>query len=314
MKKMIALVVLVAASILLPVTVANANTPTGSFTVYPDRIVIDWGQPQPTVDVNVRINGQTYNYHPNTGDDDGKLTLVFADLGWPTGVVEWAQVHDFNCHVGEPGSPGFGTVCKTGDNPPADPPVDPESPVEVCWLLPQPGTPDDVTWPQAYVPDCVPPCESTLQIDTYPSQEAADALTADGVLELGEDYGVAQSWRFVTGDVCEPVVEYGKWSYGKPVCGFDTVTDTREVYTTVILPGGERGETTTKVEAVVRPITDVEKAALGLCGKLALTGSNDGWLIGSGVALLTLGAIFLAVRFKPWHVFRKPAGLHKAVK
>lgn len=311
MKRIIAMVVLVASSVLLPVTAAHANTPTGSFIVYPDRIVIDWGQPQATIDVNVRINGQTYNYHPNTGDDDGKLTLVFADLGWPTGTVEWAQVHDFNCHVGEPGSPGFGTVCKTGDNPPTDPPVDPESPVEVCWLLPQPGTQDNVTWDQTEVPDCVPPCESTLQVDKYPSQEVADRLTADGILTKGEDYDVVVSWRWIVGGTCEPEVEYGEWSYGKPACGFDTVTDTREVYTTVILPGGARGETTTKAEAVVRPITADEKAALGLCGKLALTGYNDSmpvWAGGAVVAALAGLVAFLLFR-RP-----KPAGLHKAVK
>ena len=79
--------------------------------------------------------------------------------------------------------------------------------VEVFWALPDGGTETNVTWPQTYLSDpTVLACGVTYQVDTYLASEAA-LFTADGVLELGEDYGSdaqtgAISWRFVYGGDC----------------------------------------------------------------------------------------------------------------
>lgn len=98
-------------------------------------------------------------------------------------------------------------------------------PVEGWWLLPDGGTPDHVTWPQATTPANTVPCGMWAQVDTYPSQTALDKLAADGVLTLGEDYGIAQSWRFVYGGECPP--QPGAPNYGATIdatCGLANVT------------------------------------------------------------------------------------------
>ena len=75
--------------------------------------------------------------------------------------------------------------------------------VEVWWLMPDHGTPDNVTWDQPHLPDeeaGLLPGECA-QIDLYLVHEAA-IFTADGILRHGEDYQNehqrgAISWRFV---------------------------------------------------------------------------------------------------------------------
>lgn len=72
--------------------------------------------------------------------------------------------------------------------------------VEVYWAMPDGGTPENVTWPQAYAPDGATEPGVCYQIDTY-LEEEAPLFTADGVLQLGEDYQTedqrgAISWRF----------------------------------------------------------------------------------------------------------------------
>jgi len=119
-------------------------------------------------------------------------------------TITWVQVSGENFHWGAQGEDALKVGCAV--DPPISPPL-----VEVCWELPNGGTATNVTWPQTLVADCRPPkCEVTQQIDTYTVDEAAK-FTADGVLELGEDYGSdtqtgAISWRFVAGGDC-PVVE-----------------------------------------------------------------------------------------------------------
>jgi len=108
-----------------------------------------------------------------------------------TFCVSWVQLSGFNEHFGEGKQE---PVCVSPE------PVEPEL-VEVCWLLPDGGTADNVTWPQTYVSDCVPPCETTLQVDTYPV-DAVPALIAAGILEQGDDYGIVTQWRFGAGADC----------------------------------------------------------------------------------------------------------------
>lgn len=93
-----------------------ANEPGASFYADTESLTIDYGGPVTNVDVNIRFpGGASFNYHDNAGDADGILVLDFAALGWPSVLPEWAQVHPFDCHIGEPGSPGYGTVCYTLD-------------------------------------------------------------------------------------------------------------------------------------------------------------------------------------------------------
>jgi len=86
-------------------------------------------------------------------------------------------------------------------------PVDPSATAEVYWALPDGGTADRVTWPQTYTPDPSKlACGVTYQVDRYLVSDIP-RLTADGKLDLGEDYnGIAISWHFVTAPACEVVV------------------------------------------------------------------------------------------------------------
>lgn len=195
---------------------ASANPADGTFTASSTQLVIDWGGPIDTVDVNLRwADGTTKNYHPNTGDEDGKLTLVYADLGWPAGIPEWVQVHAFNCHIGEAGSPGNGTVCKTVAGPP--PIVVPFAPYETAkrWLIP-------ATWPSAQTPTYQAaifpqdeltgalPCGRWSQDDTYLIENAAEEaiwLGLGATLEQGEDSAIYKAHTFTYGGDCPPVEE-----------------------------------------------------------------------------------------------------------
>lgn len=77
---------------------------------------------------------------------------------------------------------------------------------EVWWLLPEGGSPSNVTWPQTYLPDSTVPCDRWAQVDRYPVS-AIPALIADGLLSWvngqPEDHAVVISWRFEQGPPCE---------------------------------------------------------------------------------------------------------------
>lgn len=80
------------------------------------------------------------------------------------------------------------------------------STVEVYWAMPNGGTPENVTWPQAHAPNGATECGVWYQVDTYLSHEAP-GFYADGILEHGEDWGNkyqtgAISWRFEYGGDC----------------------------------------------------------------------------------------------------------------
>lgn len=84
----------------------------------------------------------------------------------------------------------------------------PEDTVEIVWLMPEGGSPSNVTWPQTLAPDGAIPCGRYGQADTYLRSEA-ERFTADGMLYLGEDYGNdtqrgAISWHFPYGGDCPP--------------------------------------------------------------------------------------------------------------
>lgn len=69
----------------------------------------------------------------------------------------------------------------------------------ISWIIPNGGTPQNVTWPQPVASEAnlaLIPCGTSvwLQVDTYPygtyEQKArTDALAADGILTYGEDHG-----------------------------------------------------------------------------------------------------------------------------
>lgn len=142
------------------------------------------------------IHFEALNNQPS-GEWIGQNFLPWSAFGLTCGdTVSWVQVWKYNEHFGEGGQEPVAVHCDT--NPPVDPPV------EVCWSLPDGGTDLNVTWPQTYVPDCVPACETWLQVDTYPTSAVAD-LIADGLLEHKEDWDAVISWRFVKGDDCAEV-------------------------------------------------------------------------------------------------------------
>lgn len=86
--------------------------------------------------------------------------------------------------------------------------VKPEQTKTIEWILPNGGTASNVTWPQPIASKAnlaLVPCGTTvtLQVDVYPyttkeDKKRTDALSADGILTQGEDYGWAQSWSFKT--------------------------------------------------------------------------------------------------------------------
>lgn len=82
----------------------------------------------------------------------------------------------------------------------------------IKWVLPNGGTPENVTWPQPVYTGQEVPCGETvwLQVDVYPYTTEADkartdALDDDGVLTNGEDHGWVKSWTFekLEGEACE---------------------------------------------------------------------------------------------------------------
>lgn len=85
------------------------------------------------------------------------------------------------------------------------------------WILPNGGTADNVTWPQALATqealDAILCGETvTIQVDDYPYGTAAEKARTDAlgdVLEQGEDYGWAFNWRFetFTSEDCAPAPE-----------------------------------------------------------------------------------------------------------
>lgn len=90
---------------------------------------------------------------------------------------------------------------------PAASAADAPTTVEIYWAMPNGGTAENVTWPQTLLVDGAPlVCEVNYQVDVYTIEDAA-LFTADGMLDLGEDYGSetqtgAISWRFVSGPEC----------------------------------------------------------------------------------------------------------------
>lgn len=92
----------------------------------------------------------------------------------------------------------------------------PQETREMSWILPDGGSPENVTWPQALASQdnlaAVPCGESVwLQVDYYRYDTAAeqalvDSLAADGILTHGEDTKVAwhHRWEQFTAAACEP--------------------------------------------------------------------------------------------------------------
>lgn len=86
----------------------------------------------------------------------------------------------------------------------------PPAEVNVLWLMPDGGTPENVTWPQTLADPAALACGVWYQSDWYLATEAP-GFTADGILDYKEDYGSdtqagALRWSFVYGGDCPPPV------------------------------------------------------------------------------------------------------------
>lgn len=79
-----------------------------TYTASATQLVVTYGAGADSIDVNVRYpDGTTTNYHLNRAAAVGEvLTLPLS------GLPAWVQVHTTDCHLGEPGSPGYGTDCR----------------------------------------------------------------------------------------------------------------------------------------------------------------------------------------------------------
>lgn len=114
-----------------------------------------------------------------------------------------------------------------------EPPVVTPETKTLKWLLPNGGTPDNVTWPQPVFDAQTIPCGETVwvQVDVYPytsesDKTRTDALDDDGFLLQGEDYGWAKSWTFeqYSAPDCEvPPTAANPTATVTAVCGSATV-------------------------------------------------------------------------------------------
>lgn len=87
----------------------------------------------------------------------------------------------------------------------------PPAEVNVLWVMPAGGTPENVTWPQTLADPLALACGVWYQSDWYLASEAP-LFTADGILDYKEDWGTdiqkgALRWSFVYGGDCPPVIE-----------------------------------------------------------------------------------------------------------
>lgn len=115
---------------------AAAGEPRTTYTASATELVITYGAGADSIDVNVRYpDGTGFNHHPNRAAAVGEvLTLPL------TGSPSWVQVHSTNCHLGEPGSPGYGTDCRLieEDSWPTPEPTDTPTPSPSVPLEPTP--------------------------------------------------------------------------------------------------------------------------------------------------------------------------------
>lgn len=163
----------------------------------------------------------------------------------------------------------------------------------IAWILPDGGTPDRVTWPQPIASEAnltLIPCGTTvtLQVDTYPyltPEDIArtDALTADGILEHGEDHGWVISWTW--------------GSFTAPDCAPEPEPTIEPVPEPTVEPAPEP-----VVEAPVPPAQTVEAAPAPITPPtdvLAETGPDARQILGLsalGVGLLGTGWALIATR------------------
>lgn len=149
----------------------------------------------------------------------------------------------------------------------------------IKWILPNGGTPENVTWDQAEFNSELVPCGTSvwLQVDTYPytsqgDKIRTDALNDDGFLRNGEDHGwvISWTWEKYTAKDCvvipakpENKIEYRDASSLN--CEADLVTTTKEARLNEPVYNAETntwvdGAWTdwTLVESTVRPATDEE--------------------------------------------------------
>jgi hypothetical protein len=186
-------------------------------------------------------------------------------------------------------------------------PVPAEVTVTNSFLLPDGGTPDNVTWPQAHVIDPTQCGTGWLQVDVWTGTQAEiDAILADGILEQGEDSHVIVDWLFVQQDECPVVVPpVTEPPVVVPPVVEPPVIETPETESPDITPIDEVGN-----QPAITPIVDViedeqpivaKKLAVTTPvadGSLAYTGTDPlmiGSLIAAGLALI-VGTALLVVR------------------
>jgi|GEM_PF-7091033 len=186
---LIALMVLAIGGVTLALRASATEPARTTYTASATQLVITYGAGADSIDVNVRYpDGTTTNYHPNRSAAVGEvLTLPL------TGLPAWVQVHTTNCHIGEPGSPGYGTDCRlieedpcptattpagpepSPSSPPSETPVTPTEPepTETGQPTPQPSTTPS-TEPSTPTPDPTDTSTSSPSPTTEPSPGPSD--------------------------------------------------------------------------------------------------------------------------------------------
>lgn len=194
---------------------------------------------------------------------------------------------------------------------------------EVWWLMPNGGTPDNVTWPQPLLPGPSVQCGAWAQVDTYPVEKIM-ALTADLKLDYKEDWGIALHWRYVYGGDCSIPTETevpsststpSPTTTSTPPTGIPTPTgpSTGNPTTPTVKPTTPDTPSTTPSTATSQPIGSEESSTSNTStqrvetkpqsgagsvtntkNRLADTGSDNGTWVGFGVLILIAGLILLA--------------------
>lgn len=170
--------------------------------------------------------------------------------------------------------------------------------VTFSWVMPDGGTPDNVTWPQTLAEDDA--CDAWLQVDTYrhgtaEQQATVAAIIADGVLTgPDEDGPVYLSHQFAWAGDCEPEPQ------PEPEPETPTVPETPVTPVTPVVPA-------TPVEPAAAPLAAVQPlqapveqvtAPEPLERRLAVTGAEPWAIALLAVTILAVGAGLLAAARK----------------
>lgn len=160
--RLLILVVMAAAMVVSAGALRADATDRTTYTASSTQLVITYGAGADSIDVNVRYpDGSTFNHHPNRAAAVGEvLTLPL------TGLPAWVQVHSTNCHLGEPGSPGYGVDCRFIEEEPCPEPSTSTSPTTPT----SPSEPTSEPEPTAPPESPQPTPSETQQPEPQPSE------------------------------------------------------------------------------------------------------------------------------------------------